>query len=138
MWVPWPPDRGPEFLICWCRPAACSAASSYFKLSGPRRLVGRTWIISKVGSAYILPICKIWTLHYSTYCFWSLHIILHIVRYICRIICTICKMICRKIVQCSDSAYFAYCNMHNMQNISNNMLQYAKQYAKYGKEYAEK
>ncbi len=32
------------------------------------------------------------------------------------------------------------CNMHNMQNMSNNMpvLQYAEQYAKYAKQYAEK
>ncbi len=46
--------------------------------------------ISKVGSAYILPICKIWTLHYSVYWFWGLHIILHIDAYICKTICTIC------------------------------------------------
>ncbi len=57
---------------------------------------------------------------------------------VCKTICKICQTICRKIVPCSDSAYFAYCNMNNMQNMSNNMLQYAKQYAKYGKEYAEK
>ena len=30
------------------------------------------------GSAYILPICRIWTLHYSTYWLWGLNIILHI------------------------------------------------------------
>ena len=47
---------------------------------------------------------------------------------VCKTICKICKTICKKIVPCSDSAYFAYCNMQNM---SNNMLQYAKQYAKY-------
>ncbi len=90
--------------------------------------------ISKVGSAwYILPICKIWTLHYSAYWFWGLHIqvILHIVAYICKTICTICKIICKKIVQGSYSAYSAYCNMQNRQNMSNNMLHYAKQYAKY-------
>ena len=32
----------------------------------------------------------------------------------------------KKIVQGSYSAYFAYCNMQNMLNMSNNMLQYAK------------
>ncbi len=33
---------------------------------------------------------------------------------------------------------FQYSNMQNMQNMSNNMLQYAKQYAKYAKQYAKK
>ncbi len=46
--------------------------------------------ISKLGSAYILLICKIWTLHYSAYWFWGLHIVLHIDAYICKTICTIC------------------------------------------------
>ncbi len=41
--------------------------------------------ISKVGSASISPICKIWTLHYSAYWFWGVHIILYIDAYICKI-----------------------------------------------------
>ncbi len=40
-------------------------------------------------------------------------------------------MICKKKVQGSYSAYSAYCNMQDMQNKSNDMPQYAKQYAKY-------
>ena len=36
--------------------------------------------ITKVGSAYICQICRIWTVHYSAYCFWGLHIILHILH----------------------------------------------------------
>ena len=35
---------------------------------------------TKVGSAYICQICRIWTVHYSAYCFWGLHIILHILH----------------------------------------------------------
>ena len=37
--------------------------------------------ISKVGSAYICRICRIWTVHYSAYWFQRLHIILHITAY---------------------------------------------------------
>ena len=38
------------------------------------------------------------------------------------------KIICRKIVQCSDSAYYAYCNMQNIQNMSNNMIKHDMQF----------
>ena len=37
--------------------------------------------ISKVGSAYICTICRIWTVQYSAYWFQRLHIILHITAY---------------------------------------------------------
>ncbi len=45
---------------------------------------------------------------------------------------------CKKTVQGSYSAYFAYCNMQNMLNMSNDMLQYANQYAEYATKYARK
>ena len=104
--------------------------------------------ITKVGSAYICQICRIWTVHYSAYCFWGLHIILHILHIdfwglhiILHILhiqvglhiyatWTICKIICKIIVHCPYSAYFAYCNMQNMWNMGNNMQQYANKYVR--------
>ncbi len=125
--------------LMWRNAWICFRISSSFVGNNPSlRLQTRTTEISKVGSACILPICKIWTLHYSAYWFWGLHIILHIVACICKIICKIRNEICKKIVQGSYSAYSAYCNMQNMQIMSNNMLQYANQYAKYAIKYAKK
>ncbi len=68
--------------------------------------------ISKVGSAYILPICRIWTEHCSAYWFWGFAYFFCILvlrfAYTCKNICRICKIICNKILHCPYSAYFSY------------------------------
>ncbi len=53
------------------------------------------------------------------------NIILHIDAYICKIYMQNMQNNMQKIVQGSYSAYYAFCNMQNMQYMANNMLQYA-------------
>ena len=68
------------------RPAESTNVTSVhhpiLRAAHPSRLSVRPGLpISKVGSAYICRICRIWTVHYSAYWFKRLHIILHITTY---------------------------------------------------------
>ena len=82
---------------------------------------------TKVGSAYICQICRIWTVHYSAYCFWVLHIILHSLHinfWGCIIFCIFCILVCIYMQHMQN-------NMQNNSALSIFCIFCIMQYAKY-------